>query len=129
MGRPGVDEPMLGEIARLMAIRMSYLDPIWIAQLKLQEFETDRADSTADVKRFRLDELIGALPAAVAEPVLDALEWAGWTHKSVSIRFSAKSRWGVRRLKIEAGLRRGPQLSAPYAARGALVGRPPPTIR
>ncbi len=123
IGRPGVDEPMLGEIARLMAIRMSYLDPIRIAQMKLHEFEMGRADPTDDVKKFRLDELIGALPAAVAEPVLDALEWVGWTHKSVSIRFSAKSRWGVRRLKIEAGLRRWRQFSVRYVAERAWVER------
>src|SRR5258708_22289548 len=108
---------MLGEIARLMAIRMSYLDPIRIAKLKLHEFETGRADPTDDVKRFRPDELIGALPAAVAEPVLDALEWVGWTHKSVSIRFSAKSRWGVRRLKIEAGFPRLRHVSVALFAR------------
>jgi hypothetical protein len=127
IGRPGVDEPMLGEIARLMAIRMSYLDPIRIAQLKLHEFQTATAGPTAqpadDIRKFRLDELIGALPAAVAEPVLDALEWVGWTHKSLSIRFSTKSRWGIRRLKIEAGLRRWRQFSVRYAGERAWVER------
>ena len=37
VGRNGVDEAMLAEIARLMAQRMSYEDPIRIAQLKLGE--------------------------------------------------------------------------------------------
>ena len=71
VGRRGVDEEMLGQIARLMALRMSYEDPIRIAQLKLAELESTPGDPrlpSVDVRKFRLDELIGALPAAVAEP-------------------------------------------------------------
>ena len=127
VGRQGVDEAMLGEIARLMALRMSYEDPIRIAQLKLAEYETAAGDprrqSADDVRKFRLDELIGVLPAAVAEPVLDLLEKMAWTHKAVSIRFSAKSRWGIRRLKIEAGLRRWRLFSVRYAGERAWVER------
>jgi hypothetical protein len=127
VGRPGVDQAMLGEIARLMALRMAYEDPIRIAQLKLAELEVrsgDRRAPPADlIGKFRLDELIGALPAAIAEPVLDALEWRGWTHKPVSIRFSTRSRWGVRRLKIEASLRRWRRFSVRYASERAWVER------
>ena len=127
VGRPGVDEAMLGEIARLMAMRMSYEDPIRIAQLKLAECEASidlpHAASTGNVRKFRLDELIGALPAIVAEPVLDGLEWAGWTHAPVLIRFSAASRWGIRRLKIEAGLRRWRLFSVRYAKERVWVER------
>src|SRR5260370_34718066 len=113
VGRRDVDGTMFCEIARLMAMRMSYEDPIRIAQQKLAELETGagagdpRGPSADDVRKFRFDELVGALPATVAEPVLDVLEWLGWTHKRVSIRFSTKSRRGSRRLKIEAGLRGG----------------------
>jgi len=126
VGRQGVDETMLREIARLLALRMSYQDPIRIAQLKLAEWEVARGDRRRPedlIGRFRLDELIGALPAAVAEPVLDALEWAGWTHMPVSIRFSARSRWGIRRLKIEAALRRWRLFSVRYARERAWVER------
>jgi hypothetical protein len=119
VGRRGVDAAMFGEIARLMAMRMSYEDPIRIAQLKLAELETGPGSpyiqSADDVRKFRLDELIGALPAAVAEPLLGAFEWAGWVHKPVSIRFSTASWWGVRRLKIEASLRRWRMFSVRYA--------------
>ena len=39
VGKHGVDDAMLTEIARLMAVRMSYEDPIRIAQLKLAELD------------------------------------------------------------------------------------------
>jgi hypothetical protein len=127
VARRDVDAPMFCEIARLMAMRMSYEDPIRIAQLKLAELETGtgnpRVQSAADVRKFRFDELVGALPAVVAEPVLDVLERVGWVHKRVSIRFSTASRWGIRRLKIEAGLRRWRLFSVRYAKERAWVER------
>jgi hypothetical protein len=127
IGRRGVDEAMLCEIARLMAMRMSYEDPIRIAQLKLAELEFvpggPRLQYADDVRKFRLDELIGALPAAVANPVLGVLEKVGWVHKTVSIRFSARSRWGVRRLKVEASLRRWRRFSVRYARERVWVER------
>jgi len=127
VGKRGVDDAMFGEIARLMAMRMSYEDPIRIAQLKLAELETDtgapRGPSADDVRKFRLDELVDVLPAVVAEPVLDALEWAGWVHKTISIRFSNASWWGIRRLKIEASLRRWRRFSVRYAKERLWVER------
>ena len=125
VGKQGVDDAMLTEIARLMAVRMTYEDPIRIAQLKLAEFDgrPGAPAGSVDVKKFRLEELIGALPAVIAEYVLDALEWAGWLHKRVSIRFSTASRLGVRRLKIEAGLRRWRLFSVRYAKERVWVER------
>jgi hypothetical protein len=123
VGRSDVDDAMLGEIARLMAMRMSYEDPIRIAQWRLGEHGAAPAQPINDVRQFRVDELVGALPAAVAEPVLGALEYIGWTHKPVSIRFSTKSRWGIRRLKIEASLRRWRLFSVRYKDERAWVER------
>jgi Family of unknown function (DUF6537) len=118
VGRRGVDDAMVCEIARLMAARMSYQDPIRIAQLKLGEYAAapghPGVQSDDDVRQFRVDELVGALPATVAEPVLGVLEHFGWVHKPVSIRFSTASRWGLRRLKIEAALRRWRLFSVRY---------------
>jgi hypothetical protein len=122
VGRAGIDGAMLGEIAQLMAMRMSYQDPIRIAQLKLVEHET-HGEPTGDRRKFRIDELVGALPALVAEPVLDVLEWVDWTHAPVSIRFSAASRWGIRRLKIEASLKRWRLFSVRYAKERVWVER------
>ena len=125
IGKQGVDDAMLTDIARLMAVRMSYEDPIRIAQLKLAELAGRPAGSagSVDVRKFRVEELIGALPAVIAEYVLDALEWAGGLNKRVSIRFSTASRVGIRRLKIEAGLRRWRLLSVRYAKERVWVER------
>ena len=127
VGRPGVDDAMLGEIARLMAMRMAYEDPIRIAQLTIPEqaFDAPLAPIKAggNRRRFRIDELIGALPAVAAEPVLDVLEWVGWTHAPVSIKYSAASRFGVRRLKIEAGLKRWRLFSIRYGKERVWVER------
>jgi len=125
VGKQGVDEAMLTDIARLMAARMSYEDPIRIAQLKLFELD-DRPGASVgsvDVKKFRIEELVGALPAAIAEYLLDALEWAGWLNKRVSIRFSTASRFGIFRLRIEAGLRRWRLFSVRYARERIWVER------
>lgn len=122
IGRRGVDDAVFAEIARLMAARMSYEDPIRIAQLTLAALEESSTPANA-VKKFRIDELVGALPAIVAEPVLDTLEWLGWLRLPVSIRFNAASRLGIRRLKIEAGLKRWRLFSVRYPKERAWVER------
>ena len=114
IGRPGVDPALFCAIARLMAMRMSYQDPIRIAQLKLAEADSGASLPADDVRKLRLDELIGALPAPAADPLLDVLGRIGWLRKRVSVRFSTKSRFGVRRLKLEASLRRWRQFSMRY---------------
>ncbi len=93
VGRRGLDDVLFGEIARLMALRMSYDDPIRIAQTKLAELDAGAAKATArspdDVKKFRCDELVEALPATIADPLLGVLDWMGWLHRPVSISASA----------------------------------------
>ena len=118
IGKPGVDAVLFGEIARLMALRMSYEDPIRIAQLKLIERKR-----SSDRRKFRIDELIGCLPAVVAEPVLDVLDWLNWARAPVSIKYSARNRWGIRRLKIEAGLKRWRLFSIRYGRERVWVER------
>ncbi|WP_375415468.1 DUF6537 domain-containing protein [uncultured Bradyrhizobium sp.] len=126
VGRRGVDDALFGEMARLMALRMSYDDPIRIAQTKLAAFEAGtqaNAHNANEIKKFRWDELVGVLPAAIAESVLGVLEWRGWLHRPVSIRFSTAGRFGLRRLKIEAGLRRWRLLSVRYGTERIWVER------
>jgi hypothetical protein len=47
----------------------------------------------------------------------------GWLHRPVSMRFSTVSRFGIRRLKIEAGLRRWRLFSVRYGTERAWVER------
>src|SRR4029078_6640910 len=58
--------------------------------------------------------MVEALPALVAEPLLDLLIWRGWVHKNVRIRFSTKNRFSIRRLKIEPSLKRWRRYSIRY---------------
>ena len=114
IGRPGVDAALFCAIARLMAMRMSYEDPIRIAQLKLAEADGGGSRAADDVRKLCMDELVGALPALLADPLLSGLQRVGWLRKRVSMRFSAKGQFGVRRLKVEASLRRWRQFSVRY---------------
>jgi hypothetical protein len=127
VGRRSVDDALLGDVARLLAARMAYEDPIRMAQLKLAEVEIRQQrphDRFADdVRKFRLDEMVSSLPEMVADPVLYSLEWVGWLHLPVVRRFSTASRWSVRRLKIEASLRRWRLHSVRYAKERAWVER------
>lgn len=117
-GRRHVDDALFCDIAKQLLRRMTYEDPIRIAQLKLMEASGSRGKSMAiphdDICKFRFDELVLALPALVGEPVLDVLEWVELSRASVSIKFSAATRWGIRRLKIEAYFRRWRLLSVRY---------------
>jgi hypothetical protein len=127
VGRRNLDDALFGDIARLMAARMSYEDPIRMAQLKLAEVEIRRnrpQDTFADdVRRLRLDEMVSSLPETVADTVLYGLEWMGWLHMPVTRRFSTESRWSIRRLRIEASLRRWRLHSVRYAKERAWVER------
>jgi uncharacterized protein DUF6537 len=122
VGRVDVDPAMLAEIARLLASRMAYQDAIRIAQLKLAQFNQTGVRSVENVK-LRFDELVDALPAVAAEPVLTVLGYLGWLHKQVSVPFSTASLWGIRRLKMEAWLRRWRLFSIRYGEERVWVER------
>ena len=124
IGRPDVDPADFHDIARLMAHRMAYEDAIRIAQLKLAEFRDSGGEIVStDLKKFRLDELVDALPAVVAGHILAVLEKFGWAHRRVTIPFSTESRWSIRRLKMEAWLRRWRRFSIRYGRERVWVER------
>lgn len=112
------------EMARLMASRMAYEDAIRIAQLKLAEYrDSDGRIQSREDKQFRLDELVDALPEVAADPILTVLDTLGWSHRRVSIPFSTASRFGIRRLKAEAWLRRWRLFSIRYGEERRWVER------
>jgi hypothetical protein len=127
VARRNVGDALLTDIARQMAARMSYEDPIRMAQLKLAEVEIrqNRPQDTFadDVRKLRLDEMVASLPGKVADPVLAVLDRVGWLHMPVVRRFSTESRWRIRRLKIEASLRRWRLYSVRYAKERVWVER------
>jgi hypothetical protein len=123
-GRQSVEPAVFCEIARQMARRMAYEDAIRIAQLKLAEYNASegRVRST-EIHRFRFDELVDALPEIAANPILMVLAKLGWEHRRVAIPFSTVNRWGIRRLKLEAWLRRWRLFSIRYAQERVWVER------
>lgn len=125
--RRGIGDDIVADIATLLAERMAYEDPIRIAQLALAEAALD-ADGRATVHvdkrcRFRLDEMVSALPEVVADPVLDVLGYAGFQRIPMVMRFNATDWIGIRRLRVEAGLRRWRLLSVRYARERTWVER------
>ena len=124
VGRPRVGAAMLCEIAQLLARRMAYDDPIRIAQLGLADLQgTAPRRSRPDIGKFRLDEVVGALPEAAADPLLAVFGRIGWLHRQVTLRFSAASPLAGRCLKHVAGLRRWRLHSVRYAEERAWVER------
>lgn len=123
VGRRGVDDALLGEIAQLLAERMSYLDPIRIAQLKLNEPVTPGRQPVVDKRRFRLDELVSSLPDIVGKPAMRLLERIYCAHRTVQIRFSKASIVGIKRLEFEAWLRHWRRLSTRYEMERVWVER------
>jgi len=85
----------------------------------LAELEAGRAirgRDGDDLRRFRLDELIGVLPQALADSLLTGFEQIGWLgRRRLKVRFSTRSRLAVRRLRMMAGLRRWRLQSVRYA--------------
>ncbi|HWZ38962.1 MAG TPA: DUF6537 domain-containing protein [Bradyrhizobium sp.] len=120
----GIAAETFRDMARLMAERMAYQDAIRIAQLKLAEYRDSNGEVlSTDIKKFRLDELVDALPAVAADPILKILYKIGWARRRVSIPFSNASRWGIRRLKMEAWLRRWRLFSIRYGQERVWVER------
>jgi hypothetical protein len=119
IGRHDVGDALLTEIATLMATRMMYDDPIRIAQLALEEAAIGpdgRATRRVDKKcRFRIDEVVSALPEVVADPALDVIGRLGWQHMPLKMRFNATGWLGIGRLRVESWLRRWRLLSIRYA--------------
>lgn len=123
IGKHGIDDDLFVEIAQLLTQRMGYLDPIRIAQLKLQEPVTPGRKSVVDKRRFRLDELVSSLPDIVGKPAMRLLERIYCAHRTVQIRFSKASIVGIKRLEFEAWLRHWRRLSTRYEMERVWVER------
>lgn len=120
VGPIGITVPNLPELAQLLSDRMHFEDPIRIAQLKLLDAGGASAvsdeRSTDRLERFRWDEVIPMLPPKAAAPALDIfrrLRLARLTRRSVTLRFSSKTRLSLRKLNWLAALR----ITRPFSER------------
>ena len=123
IGRRNIDDAVFADVARLLAVRMAYDDAVGMAQLKLAEADAGPGVPPDDVRKLRLDEVVSSLPGMVADYVLWVLEYLGWLHLPVTMRFSAAGRLSLRRLRIEASLKRWRLSSIRYANERAWVER------
>lgn len=120
VGPAGVTLTSLGELASLLSARMHFEDPIRIAQLKLIEAggvnATPNPESPDRVERFRWDEIIQMLPPAAAAPAMDVfarLRLARLARRTIKLRFSSTSRFGLQKLRGRAALR----ITRPFSQR------------
>ena len=112
--------PDLAELAQLLSDRMHFEDPIRIAQLKLAEAGGASAGpnprSIDRVEKFRWDEVIPRLPPTAAAQALDLfqrLRLAKLARRSVTLRFSSRTRFKLQRLKWLAAAR----ITRPFSQR------------
>ena len=103
-----------------------YEDSIRIAQLKLIELDEairTAADRPTTSGNFGSTNWSTRFPRPSREPMLDVLDRLGWLRKRVSIRSTPGAGWGIRRLKMEAALRRWRPFSVRYAKERVWVER------
>lgn len=106
----------LRELARLLAVRMSFEDTIRVAQLKIREGRIERLrresgtgeDALIRVSEFMKpgpEEIFSMLPPKLATRLLAWIEKRGWSERSFKMKVNTTSVFGFLRLKLLAGLR------------------------
>ena len=112
----GADAGLLGELARHLALRMSFEDTIRVAELKLRAARLARVRAEAKAKpgdivdvveyfRPGPDETLSMLPSWLARPVLRLLTRLGWGDISIPLEIKTTRAWGYVRLRVLAGLK------------------------
>ena len=116
VAKPGADAPLIRELARHLAVRMSFEDTIRVAQLKLKEGRVDRLRSESKVRDQDLivvteflkpgpEEIFSMLPPRPGRAILRLIDRLGWSKKSVPMKVRTTRLGGFLRLKMLAGLR------------------------
>lgn len=122
--RPGVGPDLLIEIARQLPLRMSYGDPVYLAQLKLQRIGHGEPPSEElEAVRFPLSDIVSLLPEGAAKSAVVALSVLGWSNLRTPLRLTARTAAGLRKLKAIVLLRRFRPMSLRYLKERALVER------
>lgn len=128
------DTAFLRELARLLAVRMSFEDTIRVAQLKIREGRIERLrreSGTGDDALIRVsefmkpgpEEIFSMLTPRLGRAVLRFVERRGWSERSIKMKVSTTSFLGFLRLRLLAGLRWWRLHTLRYAEERAWVDR------
>ena len=127
MGRPEIDAALHADIARLLAARMAFRDPIRVAQRRLAE--VNGAPPDPDIRagarfiRFSLTEVVALLPRMVADSLIPVVEMVGWQDVQVPVWLDISGSVGIRALRLLAWFRRFRLRSVRYPKERAAVER------
>jgi hypothetical protein len=124
--RRGVDASMFREIADLLAVRMSFNDPIRVSQIVLERAPlADPANSTIDppnkLYRPEIQEFVAMFPRDLAETIADALAWMKMLRGRMRIHLDGKR--GRARLRFFLKFRRIRPQSLRYARESSSTER------
>ena len=133
-GKPGVDGPLIRELARHLAVRMSFEDTIRVAQLKLKEGRVQRLRDESKVRDHDLivvteflkpgpEEIFSMLPPHLGRSVLRLVDRLGWSEKSMPMKVRTTRFGGFLRLKLLASLRGWRPRTLRYAEEQAWIER------
>ena len=131
-GRPGADGELVRELARHLALRMSFEDTVRVAQLKLRAARLARVEAEARARPGDIvevteylkpgpEEILSMLPPRLARRLLAAMERRGWGGVAVPMRVRTTRLSGFLRLKALASLRRWRPRSLRHAEEQAWV--------
>lgn len=132
--KSGADAPLVRELARHLAVRMSFEDTIRVAQLKLKEGRVDRLRDESKVRDQDLivvteflkpgpEEIFSLLPPAPARAILRLIDRLGWSEKSFPMKVRTTRFGGFLRLKMLAALRGFRPRTLRYADEQAWIER------
>jgi indolepyruvate ferredoxin oxidoreductase beta subunit len=114
--KPHTDGAFIRELARHLAVRMSFEDTIRVAQLKLRDGRIERLRAEAKARDGDLvevveflkpgpEEIFSLLPPSLGRAALRFVARRGWSEKSLPMRVHTTGLGGYLRLKLLAGLR------------------------
>jgi indolepyruvate ferredoxin oxidoreductase beta subunit len=132
--RPSADGPFIRELARHLAVRMSFEDTIRVAQLKIKAGRVGRLRDESRVREQDLidvteflkpgpEEIFSLLPPRVGRAVLRAIDRIGWSEKSFPMKVRTTRVGGFLRLKMLAALRGWRPRTLRYAEEQAWIER------
>ena len=132
--KAGADALLLRELARHLAVRMTFEDTIRVAQLKLKEGRVERLRGESKVRDQDLivvteflkpgpEEIFSMLPPALGRTILRLVDRLGWREKSFPMKVRTTRFGGFLRLKMLAALRGWRPRTLRYADEQAWIER------